>query len=202
MPNGMIVRRLLAASVALLTPSLAEGQDRAAAPDTIASSTAGPGAGTWAAELGIGAGQTATLLRFQSPTSAMLIGADVSWVDISEDVPGLEGVRRERYTLANVTGRIGFRRYRGTAAAVRPFTGLGVLAGLSRSPGGPGWTAGAYGELGASCFFSPHVSLGATGGLQVTYARLKQEFAGGESLTRRQLSIRAVAVQLLGTVYF
>jgi hypothetical protein len=194
---------LLSASLALFAPPVARAQDPAGVRDT-AGSLAKPGSGTWGAELGIGSGQSATLLRFGSRTSALLLGADVFWLDILEEtpMPGGGATNERRYTVANVTGRVGFRRYSGTALPVRPFTSFGLLGGYSRDFGGPGWTAGAFGELGVSYFFSPHVSLGASGGLQVIYTRLRQEFSFGESATRRQVGVRGSAVQLLGAVYF
>jgi hypothetical protein len=198
----MLYRCLLSASFALFASSLAQAQDPAGARDT-AGSLAKPASGTWGAELGIGSGQSATLLRFRSPTSTILLGAEVFWLDVREEtpVPG-GGSTQEQRTVASVTGRIGFRRYRGTTLAVRPFTSVGLLGGYSRSPAGPGWTAGGFGELGASYFFSPHVSLGASGGLQATYTRVRREYSFGESATGRQFGVRASAVQLLGAVYF
>jgi hypothetical protein len=194
MASRSFLGRLLSTSAALLAPTLAPAQ---AVRDTL-----GPRAGSWAAELGVGSGQSATLLRFRSPTSAVMIGAEVFWLGISEDVPELGGTREERYSLANVTARVGVRRYRATTTGIRPFTSLGLLAGYTRDRGGPGWTAGAFGELGASYLFSPHVSLGAVGGLQAFYTRFSQRFGTDQSLARRQVTIRASAVQVLGAVYF
>lgn len=77
-----------------------------------------------------------------------------------------------------------------------------VIAGYVNDPGGPGWIGGAFGEVGGSYFFSPHVSLGAAGGVQMTYSRVSREFVGGPRLVRRQLALRASGVRLLGAVYF
>jgi len=197
-----LATRLILASAAAITPALvapapARAQDVAPARDST-----GPRAGAWAAELGVGAGQTATLLRFRAPTSAVLFGAQVFVENVSEDVPSIDGVRTEEYTLASVTARLGVRRYRATLGSARPFGSAGLLAGYVNDPGGPGWVGGAFGEIGASYFFSPHVSLGAAGGVQVTYSRLSRGFGGGPRLVRRELGVRASAVQLLGAVYF
>jgi hypothetical protein len=204
MPSRMPVRHLLSACLlAVAPPCVARAQEPTAARDTTARPAATlPTPATWGAELGIGAGQSATLLRFGSPRSALLLGVDAFWVDVSEEFPSLGGTRRERYRVANITGRLGFRRYRATPAAVRPFTSLGLIAGYAEDPGGPGWTVGAFGEIGASYFVSPHVSLGAAGSLQATYVSARQDVGAGDDLRRRQFGIRATSVYLLGAVYF
>jgi hypothetical protein len=188
---------MLVGSTVLAAPALVRAQGPLAAPDS-----AGPRPGAWGAEGGIGSGQSATLLRFRSSTSAVLIGLDASWFDTSEELPDVGGTRTQRNTYANLMARIGVRGYQTTASAARPFTSVGVIAGYTQDPGGPGWTAGAFGELGASYFFSPHVSLGAAGGLQVTYSRTRREFSAAETLSRRQFGVQANAVRLLGAVYF
>ncbi|MFN2567354.1 MAG: hypothetical protein ABR499_20345 [Gemmatimonadaceae bacterium] len=200
MQSKLLLRCLLPASLAILAPPFARAQVAAITRDTASSSAMTP-PGTWGAELGIGSGQSAILLRFRSPTSAVLLGAELFWVDVSEELPDVAGTRTDRSTTANITGRLGFRRYRGTAVGARPFTSVGVLAGYTSDRGAPGWTAGAFAELGASYFFSPHVSLGAVGGLQAIYGSASRPF-NNEDFTRRQFLVRASAVQLLGAVYF
>ena len=184
----------LPAATALCAPSLARGQDTTG-------TVAGPGPGTWGAELGVGGGQSAALLRFRSPTSAILIRGEAMWVEISEERLTIDGVQTQRYTLTSITARFGVRRYQGPGARVRPFSSVGVLAGYAQNPSGPGWTGGAFGDVGATYFFSPHVSLGAAGGLEATFTSSTQQI-NAQSLTRRQIGVRASAVQLLGAVYF
>jgi hypothetical protein len=197
MTQRTLIRRLLSTSVLVLVPALAQAQDPRTAPDSL-----GPRGGSWGAELGIGSGQSATLLRFGSSASALLLGVEVFWIEVSEDAAPFGGAEARTYTLANVTGRLGHRWYHSVTRAARPFTSLGLLAGYSRDPGGPGWTAGGFAEMGASYFFTPHVSLGAAGGLQAVYTRLKREFSSGTTITTRTIGVRASAVQLLGAVYF
>jgi hypothetical protein len=197
MTQCKFLRRLLSASALVLAPALALAQEPATVRDSL-----GPRAGSWGAELGIGSEQSATLLRFRSPTSALVLGVELFWLEVNEDASAFGGPSDRTYSVANLTAQLGNRWYRSVTQAARPFTSLGVLAGYARDPGGPGWTAGAFAEIGASYFFTPHVSLGAAGGLQVAYARFKQEFVPGTTVSRRTVGVRASAVQLLGAVYF
>jgi hypothetical protein len=119
-----------------------------------AARTGAPVKGTWGGEASVGGdGQGASLLRFQSPQWALLVGGSIR----STTGAGFTGGARERYTAAGL--RIGARRYGGSGLGVRPLLGLGVnIFGAT----GQSNELGAYGEAGAAYFFNPHLSVGAT----------------------------------------
>ena len=131
-----------------------------------------PRAGSWAAEAVYGDGLSANLLHFSSPTSAWLTGLTFSVARETQDVitaPG-GGTTTETGYSAYVAGRIGRRWWSGAASErFRPLRGVGLLGGLSNNPNYRRWNAGAYAELGGTWFFTPHVSLGASGQLSAGY---------------------------------
>jgi hypothetical protein len=189
----------LAASVLLLAPSLLVAQESAPR-DTV-----GPQAGQWAAEVGAGTGLSGTLLRFRSAASAWLLGVDASFAQIRQELPDPlgGGTRTESSTQVDAFARIGLRQYRTTQGALRPFTSGGLLGGTSRADGSRSWAAGIFAELGAAYLFSPHVSLGASGGLRASYGETRGDSPlGGPSFRARVISVNASAVQMLGAVYF
>ncbi len=185
--------RLVAASVvsSVLFASTLESQEPAASP--------GPRAGTWGAEATVGDGIGATLLRFRSPTSAWTLGFAGHLGFFDEDRPGIE----ESGSTYSVSLRAGLRRYRAPAASrgVRPIAGAGVLGGIGQGTFDRTWSAGLFGELGAAYFFSPHASLGATGGLELRYLEQTYGTGVGEA-RRRQTTLSAGLVRVLGAVYF
>lgn len=130
-----------------------------------------PRAGSWAAEAVYGDGFTANLLHFSSPTSAWLTGLSFSMARETRDVLGFAGgATTETSYSAYLAGRLGRRWWSGTASdRFRPLRGVGLLGGLSNNSNYHAWNAGAYGELGGTWFFTPHVSLGASGQLSAAY---------------------------------
>lgn len=131
-----------------------------------------PRAGSWAAEAVYGDGLGANLLHFSSPTSAWLTGLTFSVARETQDVitfPGGTTTTETGYS-GNVAGRLGHRWWSGAASErFRPLRGVGLLGGLSSNPSYRAWNAGAYAELGGTWFFTPHVSLGASGQLSAGY---------------------------------
>lgn len=142
-----------------------------------------PETGTWGGEVSIGDIRSASLLKFLSPQWAVLAGASVSSFKTRSD--GGDLILENRFTQASL--QVGARRYGGRGLGVRPVAGLGVVVS-----GGSGNASavGAYGELGAVYFFTPHVSLGAIGTANVSRGE------GGSS------SFGASLARLIGAVYF
>lgn len=176
----------------------------AAAAQTPADST-GPRGGSWGAEVTVGGGFGGQLLRFRSPNSAWLLGAGVSVTrEHQDEVTGTFGVIPEQTrTQVQVSGRLGLRGYRDRGRRLRPFTGAGLTGALSRFDSqNRSWEAGAYGELGASFFFSPHVSLGAAGELSAGYGEDRRGGPPDVSVTATHWRIGAAVVRVLGAVYF
>jgi hypothetical protein len=131
--------------------------------------TGGPVSGTWAGEastggLNSGAEQSAALLRFMSPQTA-LVGA-FGFARIESSGSGSFGTS----TLTSSALQVGVRRYTRTGLGLRPVYGAGLLVRTSDFSSGAGsnsTSVGGYGEAGAVWFFNPHVSLGVLGGLSV-----------------------------------
>lgn len=193
-------RRLVSLVPVLAALSLLPGAARAqgSAPTTHA--------GQWGAEAGIGSGNTATLLRFSSPSRAWLLGFDGSF---AHDKQELSGVTDENaLTRWNVTARAGMRSYRGGDSALRPFTSVGLLAGVGHAESGNldsnQWMAGAFFELGGSWFFNPHASLGASGQLTGAYQHVKQELTApaGATGTVNSWTVSLGQIRVLAAVYF
>jgi len=190
-------RRLAAALSLLITPVIVHAQQ--------ASHDSMPHAGTWAAEVFLGnAVSGASVLRFHSPKLALLFGAEfsLSHVGESDGIPqALSG------TTTNVAARLGLRSYRGSSTnRLRPVVGGGLRNSYSKTPNVQLWSAGAYGELGAMYFLTPHISLGGTGELQASYGERKQTifFASGTSQSTKQDVVTASAslMRVMLAVYF
>lgn len=138
-----------------------------------------PVEGTWGAEASVGSLEGAALLRFLSPRWAVVASASVSSRE------GFLGSSGDRSTFTSL--RVGARRYARTGLGVRPLVGFGLT--LSDGPGSFS-AVGGYGELGAVYFFNPHVSLGGSGDISITWPD-----GGG---TNFNISI----ARLTGAVYF
>jgi hypothetical protein len=129
-------------------------------------------------------------------------------------------------TVVNVTtgsstsffrAQLGHRWYLSTASDngrhLRPIVGLGVVGTMSRFELGDSfdheWTAGGYGEVGATWFFSSHFSLGAVSMLQATKGRERQTATGlspdlqpiRTTQTTNVWSVSANLARVLASVY-
>lgn len=135
--------------------------------------TPAPRAGSWAAEAFYGDGLGANLLHFSSPTSAWLAGLTFNVARETQDVltfPASTTI--ETGYSGYVSGRLGRRWWGGSSNdRFRPLRGVGLLGGLTNNPSFRRWNAGAYAELGGTWFFTPHVSLGASGQVSADYER-------------------------------
>lgn len=165
-----------------------------------------PRAGSWAAEAVYGDGLGANLLYFSSPTSAWLTGLSFNVMRETQDVltfPG--GNTTETGYSGYVAGRLGRRWWNGTSSErFRPLRGVGLLGSLNSSPSFRRWDAGAYGELGGTWFFTPHLSLGASGQLSAGYEHQRMP-SGTATIPDRVATSWTVGgslVRLAAGVYF
>lgn len=142
-------------------------------------------------------GGGATLLRFLSPRTALELSLFASYDKQHED--GVFGpASSEDYLLAP---GIGVRRYSSDSTGLRGLWGAGLDAqyghnGIARSYG-----VGSYGEAGAEFAFTPRLSLGAVGSLNVFYMRQTVNNGGGQasaSIWRTTLSL----ARMIATVRF
>jgi hypothetical protein len=160
----------------------------------------GPRAGSWGAEVTAVGSPTASLLYFSSPRAAWLLGLTFDLAREKTD----NGVIAESHNVGSVNARIGRRWWRGDAAArLRPLTGVGISGGISNASRGGFWSAGGYGELGATYFFSPHISLGASGELAAAYS--EDRFANpppGSDFVSSRWSLHGTLVRASAGVYF
>jgi hypothetical protein len=161
-----------------------------------------PRAGSWGAEAVFGSGVGANVLRFSSSTAAWLAGLTFNVTHQTDDLSALPGATDQSGWLGFGDARLGRRWWRGERGErIRPLTGLGVLGGVSSGTGIQSWNAGGYGELGASYFVSPHVSLGATGELAAVYIRDRFLNLNAERTTTRWV-VRGNLVRVNASVYF
>jgi hypothetical protein len=166
----------------------------------------GPERGTWAAEgstggnFGQGLGQGASLIRFVSPSTALIGGFSFSRTDVvsrttlgyASSAGTLDTYDTYAYSSAftTISLQAGIRRYTRTGLGLRPLYGGGLLFTRQSVSSIDSFNSfGGYAEAGAAWLFNPHVSLGATGGVSGT--RQSGGWSVGGSVAR-----------LIGTVYF
>jgi hypothetical protein len=134
-------------------------------------------AGQWGAQFTGGSFSSLGVVKFRSATRALVLDVHVGgvhqehFIGDSLDVLG---------SNASINVRVGRRSYRSVADRVVAQHTFGVAAGfdhsVSTSPGfgtfaNNGWSAGPFAELGAAYLITPHLAVGATGGVSVTYGR-------------------------------
>jgi hypothetical protein len=186
-----IVRPFAFAAVALV--SLACISSRACAQS--ADRKGGPENGTWAAEaatgggFGVNVGQSASLLRFVSPSTALIGGLSVSRTSIESQATFATTTSAITTSLTSISLQAGVRRYARTGLGLRPLYGAGVLFSRQSGYGATDNSVGGYAEAGAAWFFNPHVSLGATGSLSGLHSS-------------GTWSIGGTLARLTGAVYF
>lgn len=164
-----------------------------------------PRAGAWGAELVYGGTSAASLLHFSTPTRAWLLGIAGYAASEHQDVPFPGGYTTDTRLDGGVWGRVGARWWGGDRTSrIRPLTGLGLTGGIFGSPSRRSWNAGVYGELGAGYFFSPHLSLSASGELLAAHSRDRSASGSPtipDPVTRRWL-LRGDLARLGAAVYF
>jgi hypothetical protein len=167
--------------------------------DTANAQTDGPKAGTWAAEAS--SGPSASLLKFRNDKSAWVFGITALYQQENEE-PTPPGVSLGQ-DVTLVQARLGFRRYGLARDRMRPFSTISGIVGYEDFGVQKGWQVGAAAEVGASWFFSPHVSMGAAGDLSLTYGKADRDFGFGTPATKiTTITAQFSGFRLLGAVYF
>jgi hypothetical protein len=178
-------------SLALAAPAAAPAQD--AAKDTSAKAamkdTLPFHKGQWGAEFAAGTTfASAGVLYFRSPSSAWLLDATFvldygkSSVSSSDTLyPSLSSTTSD----GSIALRAGIRSYHPIGHETQFFTTLGGLvrysAGADRGDlSGNDWTGGlgAFGEIGGNYMINPHIGVGATAGVNLTYNHQEQKVNG------------------------
>jgi hypothetical protein len=186
--------------VAAATLIASRGAVAQTAPDSI-----GPRQGTWGVEATYGPSVGASVLRFSSPRSAWILGVSFSVGQETADVPldFLGNTTPKTITVGTVGVRAGHRWWRGELnQALRPFVGLGLGGQYTNANGARMNEASAFGELGATYFFSPHVSLGGAGDLAIAREHYRYENSTGPAETRDSWYFRGDVARLTAAVYF
>jgi hypothetical protein len=199
--NSRCTMRTVCLAVALFmaVPTMLSAQRQTSA-DSV------PRAGEWAAEVVLGPSITgASVVRFTSPSSALLVGADFNVSHYNFETNAINGEDRS-YTTTGLNARLGLRHYRESSTErLRPLLGVGARGGYSKitdNADSHTWNAGVYGELGAVYFVASHVSLGATGELFVVHQEQKQGGSSGFTATSKSTAFGGSLVRVLASVYF
>jgi hypothetical protein len=135
--------------------------------------------GQWAAQFAAGFDfNTVGFLLFRSPTRALLLDVELGGGHsemLTGDSTGLQfaGVNSNAFTQL----RFGWRRYSGGEPKIATHYTVGVLGGFEHaavsSSGNSqqrnGWTAGLFGDLGATYLVTPHLGLGALASASLSY---------------------------------
>ena len=174
-------------------------------------------AGQWAAEFGIANGVGGVgVMRFRSASSAWLLDGHISLRSGRNEISG--GAESDVNHSSHVDQymvdlRAGLRRYHPLRRSTTAFHTIGALGGVGRvsyvpsaSPGTQqvfrNWRAGLFGEVGASYFVTPNLSLGASTFVDAGYARTSTESPAGARSVSRDLFLSTGGTRLLGTLYF
>ncbi|HEV8421397.1 MAG TPA: hypothetical protein VGR13_08595 [Actinomycetota bacterium] len=198
------MRRLLLSTFVCLPLAAAP---LAAQDPTITDRTPAFHAGQWAAEVsletwnyGIGA------LRFTSPNTAWTLNGVLSGIR-SKNGPSFDAT----HLSLGIGLEAGKRFYRPGHGRIRPFRTIGGFAslGLGRdaAPSAPTYTTrdfgiGIFGDLGASVFVAPELSLSAKWRASVGASWERGYVDGNLSATARSFGLSAGGMTLFGTFYF
>jgi hypothetical protein len=164
----------------------------------------GPRPGTWGVEASYGAPLGASLLRFSSPRAAWMIGAFFSvGQETSDQLTSVGATTRNTNTLGSVELRVGRRWWTFDAnERLRPFVGVGVGGRYYHYANARRTEGSVDGELGATYFFGPHVSIGAAGDLTLARGQDLYTNPGGPSSTTDRWYLNGNAARLNAAVYF
>jgi hypothetical protein len=144
------------------------------------------------------------------------VGVDLSTFD--RDQPSTGSTLGGTQSSSNFHGQLGHRWYRATAGGdrsrLRTILGVGLTGSATRNDYGDQeaelWSAGAYGEFGATWFFTRHLSLGGVSQLQaakgrehITSVALQPDQTRTlERATADTWSVSLNLVRVLAAVYF
>lgn len=168
--------------------------------------------GQWAAQFSVGSGASLGFLKFRSDRRALLLELRVAGAHSESSVTDTTGSRFAGLSsAASVQLRFGWRRYRGGAPKVATHYTIGALAGLdhrlSRNRvsafGADGWTAGFFGDIGATYLITSRLGLGALAGASLTYSSSKTEQQPSNVKGRDwQIGGSAISGSLVATLFF
>lgn len=145
-------------------------------------------AGQWAAEFSGGAANSAGVMRFINPRSALVLSFNGS---ISRTTATPDGDYKTVNTVRNLNLALGMRRHASIASRVLATTELGLDLGYNRQKTGLAdafgnpitsrssqTSFGIYGEIGGQYFVAPHLALGAVATLNASMSRGRNETQG------------------------
>ena len=207
---SLILRSLsLPAVLALIGPGHA-----ACAQQSAPSDTAPFRRGQWALQFAGGSNFAGLgALKFTSPRSAWLLDFQFSGGHSHQQIPiSPDSVAEQFNSTARFTSRAGKRFYQ-PRHEVASYQTLGVLGGFAHDCYGSsalplgsycsnGWTAGAFGEIGAAYLPTPHLSLGGALGVSFAYARTRYGYPGGPTTTSWSYAGTLGTLSLNVTLYF
>ncbi len=169
--------------------------------------------GQWAAQFQAGfTFGSLGFVKFRSPTRALVLDVRVNGNHSERTATDSTGSRFAGLTSNAVTQlRFGWRRYGGGEPKVATHYTLGVLAGLdhgaSKDAGGTyeanGWTAGLFGDLGATYLVTPRLGLGALAAASLTYSASTEERTPLNIKSHRwQIGGSAMSASFVATLFF
>jgi hypothetical protein len=192
----------------VLSPTLATGQETAS--DTVPFR-----APQWAAQFAGGVTfPSLGVLRFTAPSHAWLLDFHFSGGHSHDRAYANDTLLADGYTSnASVDARIGRRFYQGRGKSVVSFQTVGALGGFTHdcsastepfagSSCANGWTAGAFGELGAAYLVTRRFSIGGAATVLFSYQRATRKASGGVVARGWAYRGSVQGLSFAATVYF
>lgn len=169
--------------------------------------------GQWAAQFQAGSSfGSLGFVKFGSPTRALVLDVRLGGAHSESSVTDSAGSRFAGLTsTAFMELRFGWRRYRGGELKVATHYTLGVLGGLDHRASrdlvaafeGNGWTAGLFGDIGATYLVTPRLGLGALAAASLTYSARTTEYKPSNFESHGwQIGATAVSASLVATLFF
>lgn len=170
--------------------------------------------GQWALQFAVGANfGSLGALKFTSPRSAWLLDFQFNGSHSHDRFPvAPDSVVEQFSSTAQFTTRVG-KRVHQAHHMVASYETVGILGGFSHDCSGGtafplgsfcsnGWTAGAFGEVGAIYLLTPHFSLGGAFGVSFAYARTKHTSPGLPASTIWSYRASLGTLSMNATLYF
>jgi hypothetical protein len=207
--------RLISRSLSLPVALALFGPGRALTAQQIAPSDTTPfRRGQWALQFAVGANfGSLGALKFTSPRSAWLLDFQFNGNHSHARFPvAPDSVVEQFSSTAQLTTRVG-KRVLQAHHMVASYETVGILGGFAHDCSGGtayplgsfcsnGWTAGAFGEVGAIYLLTPHLSLGGAFGVSFAYARTKHTAPGQPAATTWSYRASLGTLSLTATLYF
>jgi len=154
-----------------------------------------PDRGTWGVEGG--PVQTGALLKFRSPSSAWLVGANGSYTYRDNGSSGSFGGQDQ----TAIAVRVGLRTYRDVADRTRLFRTLSLIAFYGEF-GFSNTSLGAGAEMGIQRFFLPNLSAGVASDLSLLVSRDEDFSTSGPSTYSTSVRVTFTGFRLVAAVFF